>query len=184
MAHCVYRGVSGCQGQAPSAHSARFEDCCSTTSTIAMSAGRQRRRPQLWKCCKREDCLLFFSSKIFSKFIHWYSVLLTGCFEAKDSLCVLHNPERRFWKLFLFHFHDNINLAIYIMYIITLEVNFGVDIMYIMERACQLRIKNLERIRLNCRDGVAVKMKSLHDHFQFIRVTSFANCFSFLAFRR
>ena len=70
------------------------------------------------------------------------------------------------------------------MYIITLEVNFGVDIMYIMERACQLRIKNLERIRLNCRDGVAVKMKSLHDHFQFIRVTSFANCLSFLAFRR
>ena len=70
--------------------------------------------------------------------------------------------------MFLFHFHDNINLAIYIMYIITLEVNFGVDIMYIMERACQLRIKNLERIRLNCRDGVAIQVKSLHDHFQYI----------------
>ena len=65
MAHCVYRGVSGCQGQAPSAHSARFEDCCSTALTIAMSAGRQRRRPQLWKCCKREDCHLFFPLNFF-----------------------------------------------------------------------------------------------------------------------
>ena len=65
MAHCVYRGVSGCQGQAPSAHSARFEDCCSTALTIAMSAGRQRRRPQLWKCCKRENCHLFFPSIFF-----------------------------------------------------------------------------------------------------------------------
>ena len=102
MAHCVYRGVSGCQGQAPSAHSARFEDCCSTALTIAMSAGRQRRRPQLWKCCKREDCLLFFSSKILSKFIHWYSVLLTGCFEARDSLCALHNPGGDFENFIIF----------------------------------------------------------------------------------
>ena len=53
-----------------------------------------------------------------------------------------------------------------------------------MERACKFKEENLERIRLNCRDGVAIQMKSLRDHFQFIGVTSFANCYSLLAFRR
>ena len=75
MAHCVYRGVSGCQGQAPSAHSARFEDCCSTVLTIAMSAGRQRRRPQLWKCCKQEGWhFIFFFENLNSLVLsttHW-----------------------------------------------------------------------------------------------------------------
>ena len=37
-----------------------------------------------------------------------------------------------------------------------------------MERACKFKEENLERIRLNCRDGVAIQMKSLQVHFQYV----------------
>ena len=99
-------------------------------------------------------------------------MILTGYFEARGSLCALHNPGG-FENFIIFtrifsknvNFHNPGGFENFIIFT-KLFSNFAVDIMYIMERAGLFKEENLERIRLNCRDGVAIQVKSLHDHFQ------------------
>ena len=81
--YCVYQGVWGCRGRVPSARSATSAGRCSTASAIAASASRQKHRPQ-WLWCWR--------GKIFRTIVFLYGIILTGCFEARDSLCAPRNP--------------------------------------------------------------------------------------------